>query len=268
MLLALDIGNTSVAFGLFDLSSDESASSPVVLSRLAVRKNASADEYAVLISEILRLRLGSDPIIDSSAISSVVPSTFAAVSDAAMILSGHKPYVIGPGIRTGFRISIYDPACLGADIVSNTAAALEICEPPFIIFDAGTANTITVVDSSCSLIGTIISPGLRISATTLNEHAELLDSVPLGGGKLPMIGRNTDESVRSGIIYGNAMMLDGFVRNIRETIVQKNSLHKLGLISTGEFARRITEHCRNKFVYDEALTIKGVAALYRRNVIG
>lgn len=270
MLLTLDVGNTSVSFALFDLGDDPDAGlpEPVVLSRIAVRKNAGADEYAVLIRDILKLHLGgSDPVIDSAAVSSVVPSASAAIADAATILSGHMPYIIAPGIKTGFRISIYDPACLGADIVSNAAAALLICKPPLVIFDAGTANTITVIDESRTLIGTVISPGMRISASALFEHAELLDTVSLGSGKLPMIGRNTDESVRSGIIYGNAMMLDGFVRNIRESILPKDGVSKLGLIATGEFARIITDNCRNKFICDDALTVKGIAALFRRNAL-
>ncbi len=266
MLLAVDIGNTSVSFGLFDMSADRAAAEPVVLSRTAVRKNASADEYAVMIREILRLRLnGTDPVIDASAVSSVVPSASLSVAGAAELLSGKKPYIIGPGIRTGFRISINDPACLGSDIVSNVAAALDCCTPPLIIFDAGTANTVTVIDEKSTVIGTIISPGLRISASALSEHAELLDSVPLDDGALPMVGRDTDESVRSGIIYGNAMMLDGFVRSIRETLAPKSSDKKLSLMATGEFATRIISHCRNKFTFDEALTVKGVASLYRRN---
>ncbi len=269
MLLAIDIGNTSVAFGLFDMQADANMDAPlepVVLSRVAVRKNASADEYAVMMREILRLRLGvNEPEIDSAAISSVVPSTSLAVSEAAVILSGKKPYMIGPGVRTGFRIGIYDPACLGADIVSNAAASLDLCQPPLVIFDAGTANTITVIDSDRTLTGTVISPGLRISAAALSEHAELLDSVPLGGGKLPMIGRDTEESVRAGLIYGNSMMLDGFVRSIRESLSSKDKPQTLSLIATGEFAPVIIEHCRNKFTFDEALTLKGVASLYRRN---
>lgn len=269
MLLSLDVGNTSVSFALFDQAgfADGTLPEPAVLSRIAVRKNASGDEYAVLIRDILRLHTGTDDLrIDAAAISSVVPSASSAVAEAARILSGAEPYIIGPGIKTGFRINIYDPACLGADIVSNTAAALEICKPPLVIFDAGTANTLTVVDETRSLIGTVISPGMRISSSALFEHAELLDTVSLGGGKLPLIGRSTDESVRSGIIYGSSMMLDGFVRNIRETMREKNPDAKLSLIATGEFAKVITNNCRNKFLRDDALTVKGIAALYRRNV--
>ena len=267
MLLAIDIGNTSVAFGLFSSDAPQSAPfDPVMISRVAVRKNASADEYAALISGVLSLRLGSNPDIDCAAISSVVPSALPAVAEAASIISHAKPYIIMPGIKTGFRIGIYDPACLGSDIVSNTAAALDICKPPLIVFDAGTANTITYVDESCTFKGTVISPGLRISASALHEHAELLDAVALGDGKLPIIGRDTFESVRSGIINGSALMLDGFVRSIRESEIPKGSDKKLALIATGEFAERITAHCRNKFIYDEALTVKGIASLYFRNI--
>lgn len=266
MLLALDIGNTSIAFGLFDSGSDDTVKAPAVLSRFALRKNASADEYASLIHSIITLRLGAMPTIDCAAISSVVPSATSAVTDAAAMLSQSVPYIIKPGIKTGFRIGIYDPACLGSDIVANTAAALDICKPPFVVFDAGTANTITFVDESCTFTGAVITPGLRVSAAALHEHAELLDSVPLGGGKLPMIGRNTDESVRSGLIYGNALMLDGYVRNIREMSIPKGSDTKLGLIATGEFAKVITDLCRNKFMIDDALTVKGVASLYFRNI--
>ncbi len=266
MLLALDIGNTSISFGLFDMAAEPSRL--VVSSRIALRKNASADEYAVLIRHILSLKLsGSELDIDSSAVSSVVPSALSPVCSAAHLLSGHEPYVICPGIKTGFRIGIYDPACLGADIVSNAAAALLIAKPPFVIFDAGTANTITFVDSTNTLIGTVISPGLRISASALHEYAELLESVPLEGGKLPLIGRDTDESVRSGLVNGSAIMLDGFVRNIRESVVRSSDTPdaKLGLVATGEFGKLITDNCRNKFYYDDSLTIKGIAALYLRN---
>lgn len=268
MLLSLDVGNTSVSFALFDLSHGGGSPlpEPVVLSRIAVRKNACADEYAVLIRDILRLRLGgADLVIDAAAVSSVVPSATGAISDAAYILSGKKPYMIAPGIKTGFRIGIYDPACLGADIVANAAAALAAVEPPLVIFDAGTANTVTVVDQTRTLVGTVISPGLRISSSALFENAELLDTVSLGSGKLPMIGRNTDESVRSGLIYGNALMLDGFIRNIRDSMRENGVTNKLALFATGEFARVITDHCRNKFKCDDALTVKGIAELFRKN---
>ncbi len=264
MLLAVDIGNTSVSFALFD--SVSMSVEPIVASKISVQKNRSDDEYAVLIKQILDMRLPDGYDIDCAAVSSVVPSITNTVVRATKILSGSQPHLIGPGIKTGFKISINDPACLGADIVSNTAAALNVCMPPLIIFDAGTANTITAIDESCSLIGTIIMPGIRISSSALHDNAELLDSVPISGEDMPMIGKNTEESVRSGLVYGNSMMLDGFVRNIRESLVPKDSDTKLGLVATGGFAKVITDKCRNKFIVDDFLTLRGIATLYYKNV--
>lgn len=269
MLLALDIGNTSVSFGVFDTECSEQKDNLLFSSKVSVQKNRSADEYAVLIKEILGLRFpGFESIeINSAAVSSVVPSVTPAVCGAAEILSGGKPYIIRPGVKTGFKIDIKDPACLGADIVSNTAAAFEILNPPFIIYDAGTANTITVVDGSATLCGTVIMPGIRISASALHENAELLDAVSLSGTDNPIIGKDTAESVRAGLIYGNALMLDGFVRNIREQIVNKDVGAKLGLVATGGFSRLVVRYCRNKFICDDSLTLRGISLLFHKNII-
>jgi len=264
MLLTIDIGNTSVSFALFD--TDARSETPLFTSKLSVQKNRSSDEYAALIKNIIDLRFDSDYSIDCAAVSSVVPSVTDNVLKAAEILSSSKPYLIGPGIKTGFKININDPACLGADIVANTAAALNICTAPFIIFDAGTANTITVIDSSCSLIGTIIMPGIRISSSSLHDNTELLDTVPISSENIPLIGKNTDESVRSGLILGCSMMIDGFIRNIRESLINKDHPVKLGLIATGGYAKLITTNCRNKFIIDDSLTLRGIASLYYKNI--
>lgn len=261
MLLAIDIGNTSVSFALF-----KSNCTPIVQSKISVQKNRSSDEYAVLINQILDLHLPDGFEINHTAISSVVPSVTTTVAHAAETLSSNKPYIIGPGTKTGFKISINDPACLGSDIVSNVAAAMDFCKPPFIVFDAGTANTITVVDENSSLIGTIIMPGIRISASALNDNAELLDNIDLSNPKLEMIGKNTSDSIKSGLVYGNSMMLDGFVRNIRESLIPKDSDTKLGLVATGGFAELIVDNCRNKFIIDNSLTLKGIATLFMRNM--
>lgn len=264
MLLAIDIGNTSVSFALFD--SESQSDVPVFTSKISAQKNRSSDEYAVLIKNIIDLHLGRDYPINCAAVSSVVPSITNNVIKAAELLSSSKPCLIGPGIKTGFKININDPACLGADIVANTAAALNVCTPPFIIFDAGTANTITVVDKTCSLAGTIIMPGIRISASALHDNTELLDTVTMSDNNIPMIGKNTEESVRSGIVLGCSMMIDGFVRNIRESLVDKDSGDKLGLIATGGYAKLITDNCRNKFTVDNSLTLRGIASLFYKNI--
>ena len=266
MLLAIDIGNTSVSFALFDKADD--LYNPVVSSKLSYLKNRSSDEYAVIIKSIIDLKLGSDYSIDSSAISSVVPSITNTVADAAKLLSGTDPFIIGPGIKTGFKIDINDPASLGTDIVANVAASMQEDNKPVIIFDAGTANTITVVNENRTVIGIVILPGLRISSESLSDNTELLDSVTIGHSEIPLIGKSTSESIRSGLVYGNSLMLDGYVRNIREMLTSGDPDNKPVMIATGDFAGCITSKCRNKFAIDDSLTLKGIAKLYYKNIRG
>lgn len=267
MLLAIDIGNSSVALGIVDIS-DTNAPEIIALSRISLQKNRTADEYAVIMRDVLNMRLGDksgDISIDGVAVSSVVPSVTPVISCAAKIITGVQPFIIGPGIHTGFRLAIDDPSTLGADIVANVSAALTALVPPMVIFDAGTANTLTLVDRDKSVSGIIIMPGLRISASSLHDSAELIDGVALFSNDVPLIGKNTEQSILSGLINGNAAMIDGLVRSIRESLNCKDTGEKLSLVATGEYARIIASKCRNKFTIDETLTLKGTATLYCTN---
>lgn len=267
MLLAIDIGNTSVSFGLFNIVSDSGKSSKTLLfsSRFSSRVPRCVDEYAVLFEQLIHLHGYSADIVDCAAVSSVVPHITDAICDAASIISGQRTYLIAPGIRTGFKIAIYDPATLGTDIVSNISSALEAVSPPFVVFDAGTANTLTYVDQERTVTGTIISPGLRISAEALTDSAELIDTVTFDKNSIPWVGKNTAESISSGVVLGNALMVDGFIRNIRESYIDKKSGEKLSLIATGGYADIITAHTRNKFIIDKDLTLNGIASLFMLN---
>ena len=261
MLLALDIGNSSISVGIFDLSEIDS---PKLAASFKISvKSYSADEYMLLIRDFIFRSFDDElPIIDCSVISSVVPDLTDILAEAAHKISNSKPLIIDQGIRTGFGIRIKNPEQLGADIVCNTAAALHISEPPFAILDMGTATTITFVDSSSDLIGTIIVPGLKVSMTALTDSAALLSSASMDYND-ELIGRDTQSAIRSGIINGNVYMIDGFIRNIREKLLKNGE--KLNLISTGGLAERIIPHTRNKFMYSEHLTLLGMAYIYLKN---
>jgi type III pantothenate kinase len=270
MLLAIDIGNTSVSFGLFSITpQSDNLNKPQKTLQFSSKFSSLAprctDEYAILFEQLTRLHGYSTDLIDCAAISSVVPHLTDAVCEAADLISGKQPYIIAPGIRTGFKIAVYDPATLGTDIVSNISAALEIVQPPLVIFDAGTANTLTYVDSHRNVYGTVISPGLRISAEALTDNAELIDTATLGKDSIPWIGKNTAESISSGVILGNSLMVDGFIRNIRESYLDRNNGEKLSLIATGGYSDIITSHTRNKFLTEKDLTLNGIASLFILN---
>ena len=271
MLLAFDIGNSSVSIGVFELSPCDD---PKLISSFKIsNKPYSSDEYTMYISSILSQRGFSfknysqsddSKMITRSVISSVVPSLTPIISETAESICGRKPFIITSGIRTGFGIKIKNPEELGADIVCNVAAALHSTQVPLAILDMGTATTITFVDYTKFIVGTVIMPGLAVSMNALSDSAALLGDVPLERGDT-LIGKNTEEAVNSGVINGTIYMIDGFIRNIRESYVNKDSTKKLSLVATGGLSNIIIPHTRNKFVFDENLTLFGAALLFQRN---
>lgn len=272
MLLALDIGNSSISVGVFELTV---SNEPELCTSFKIsNKSYSSDEYTLLIRDFLArsgitaysstAESGAQSMIDCAVISSVVPELTELLAVSAENLAGSSPLMIDQGIRTGFGIRIKNPEQLGSDIVSNIAAALHHIKPPFVVLDMGTATTLTIVNTNQEVLGTIIVPGLKVSMTALTDSAALLSAVPLDYYD-DLIGRDTQSSIRSGVINGNVYMIDGFIRNIREKIITPDSGEKLGLIATGGLAKRILPYMRNKFLYRENLTLEGEAYLYCRN---
>ncbi|MBQ7923261.1 MAG: type III pantothenate kinase [Clostridia bacterium] len=278
MVLAIDIGNSSISCGVFDANRWESDNTPICSFKIA-SQNLSADEYTILFLQFLQLhaiRISDSfyakypayrswlsnstetGILDACVISSVVPSLTETISHTAALICGKTPLLINQGIRTGFEIKVKNPEQLGADIVANIAAALRISQPPFVVLDVGTATTITFVNEKRELTGTVILPGVVVSMEALSHSAALLSDVPLQKPS-EILGKNTSESVRSGVIMGHAYSIDGFVRNIRE---QYCGGEKLGLIATGGLAESILPSCRNKFSYIQNLTLIGAVNLY------
>lgn len=265
MLIAFDIGNSSISIGVFELPSDSNDPAPRLLTSFKIsNKSYSSDEYTLLIRDFIS-RSGIDvKAVNCSVISSVVPELTDLIAVTAYQLSGESPLMIDQGVRTGFGIRIKNPEQLGADIVSNVAAALHYVKPPFVVLDMGTATTLTYVNTNVEVLGTIIIPGLKVSMTALSESAALLSPVPLEYNQ-ELIGRDTQSSIRSGVINGNVYMIDGFIRNIREKMIPAGSDEKLGLIATGGLANRILPYLRNRFTYQENLTLLGAAYLYLKN---
>ena len=263
MLLAFDIGNTNISVGVFAKPKNEPE---LVLSfRLSSDLKRSCDEYIMSINGILNLNRVSKDDITASAVSSVVPALTGVIAEVASYFSSNKPLIIGPGVRTGLNIRIDNQTQLGSDIVANTVAALSRVPAPAVIVDFGTATTFAVVDSSSALSGAIICPGLRISMDALAHSASLLMDSDLNQ-PASIIGKNTRDSVNSGIINGHIIMVDGFIRELRQTLCQDSDL-KISLIATGGMAEYVIPFCRNKFTFIPTLTLMGVAEIFMRNCI-
>ena len=174
-------------------------------------------------------------------------------------LTGKRAVVVGPGIKTGLRISIDNPGALGADRVADAVAAVNNYPVPLITIDMGTATTVGVVDETKTFIGGMIVPGVMVSLNALAGGTAQLPHISLDPPK-HAIGRNTVECMQNGIIYHNAAGVDGMIERIEAQLGKKCTV-----IATGGIAKFIIPMCKTPVIYDKDLIVKGLAALYRDN---
>lgn len=256
MLLTVDIGNSSINFGVFD-------DNGVLLfkSKISSISAKSADEYAVTISGILKLYGVRQDEIKSGIIASVVPSLTASVKKAVNILFGFLPSEIGPGTKTGLKIRIDSQTQLGADIVANSVAAISEFPSPLIIIDLGSVTTFTVIDEEKTLEGVMIAPGIRMSLDSLSSFAAKLPDVQIEKPKR-IIAKNSEESMNAGVLYGHTFMIDGFINKIREEM----KIEDITVVATGGLAKTVLPYCKSKIIYRPDLTLSGLKNIYLKNV--
>jgi len=258
MLLSVDIGNSSVKFGIYDVS-DISYNNLICKFKISSVAERSSDEYEVIIRSLL-LSKCADVKITRSVICSVVPSLTHVIYDALYAICGTAPFIIGTGTKTGFKIKTDNPSELGADMVCNTAAAVEIFEAPVIVVDMGTATTITYINENKEIEGSVIIPGVAVSLNALTDSAELLSKFSL---KKPssLIGKNTADSIMSGVFYSNLFTINSYI----EQIMNKTGAESANLVATGGISPHIIPYCEKKFKIIDDLTIYGAAVLYFKN---
>lgn len=254
MILAVDIGNSNVVIGCFEGEEIR------LLERMSTNRNSTALEYAVLIKTVLELNGLEKHTFEGGIISSVVPSVTNMVKAAIEKLIRRPPLIVGPGLKTGLKIDLDNPAQLGSDRVADAVAAINSYPCPLIIIDMGTATTISVVDEHKKFIGGMIMPGLRISAESLSSRTSQLPQISLDPPK-KAIGRNTADCMRSGIILGCASTIDGAIGRIEEELGCSCTV-----VSTGGHANIVTPYCKRSIIVDDKLLLKGMMHIYRKNV--
>ena len=253
MILAVDIGNSNIVLGCFE---DEKI---LFIERLSTNQNQTTLEYTILIKNILELNGLSHHSFEGGIISSVVPSVTHTVQDAMSRLTGKPVMVVGPGIRTGLKILLDNPAQLGSDRVAAAVAAIHDYPCPLIVVDMGTATTISVVDRNKNFLGGMIIPGLRVSLDSLTMRTSQLPKISLDPPKR-VIGSNTIDCMRSGIIYSTASSIDGTIERIEEELGETCTI-----ISTGGLAKTIIPYCKRKILIDDRLLLKGLMIIYNKN---
>ena len=251
MVLCVDIGNSNINICVFNPDSDAIVHSFAITSDIY----KTSDEYCVVLNALLK----NEFHIAGAIIGSVVPQLTPIISNTVKSIYGIDALVVGPGVKTSLNIKTDNPAEVGADIVANAVYAIDGDMVPAVIIDFGTATTIVSIDESKKLTNVFILPGLYSSYKALTKEAAAIPSVPLYTPN-SFLGKNTANSVNSGVVYSNAFAIDGFVDKLTE-----NS-KGCSLLATGAAAPIVLPLCKNNISFNENLTCRGLYRIYLKNV--
>ena len=241
VILAIDIGNSSTTIGLFGEHGGLR-----FRSDLTTRKGATRDECAVNLLDVFRLYGADIGEVTGTIIASVVPPLTAALCGAVEMLTGRAPLLMGPGVKTGLNIKADIHAQMGADIVACSVAAIAKYPGPILIVDEG-----------C-----VILPGVQLSLEALSDRAAELPHISISP-PASILGHNTVDAMRSGVVYGNASMVDGMIARLEAA-----SQPAATVVGTGQAAPDILKYCQRSIVYDADLLLCGLYLIYQKNTEG
>ena len=246
MILAIDVGNTNIVVGCID---DRKT---YFIERLSTNRTKTELEYAVDLKNVLDIYHIKKTEIEGCIISSVVPQITNIVKLAAEKILKKNAIVLGPGVKTGLNIMMDNPGQLGADQVADAVAGISGYPVPLILIDMGTATTASVVNSKKQYVGGMILPGVGVSLDALTARASQLSGISIDAPR-HVIGKNTIECMKSGVLYSNAAALDGIIDRIEEELGEKATV-----VATGGLAKKIVPHCKREIILDEELLLRGL----------
>ncbi len=253
MVLTIDIGNTNIVIGKYK------EDNLVYVTRLMTDSAKSEYEYAVILKSILSLDKNNDTKISGAIISSVVPPLTKIIYNAINMLYSVDSLIVGPGIKTGINLLVDNPSQVGADLICACVAAYNKYSSPTLIIDMGTATKIMVVDENATFMGVSIIPGVELSLRALSGGTAQLPQISLDAPSR-VIAKNTVECMKSGVIFGNASMVDGMIERIEKEFGKKTT-H----IATGGYAKAVVPHCNSEIKIDENLILDGLYIMYEKN---
>ncbi len=253
MLLAIDVGNTNIVMGLYQQQK------LLMHWRINSDREQTEDQYGVLVRNLFYHSYLDSEAIDDIIISSVVPPITQILTRMSKKFMNIEPVVVGPGIKTGMNVLYDNPKEVGADRIVNAVAAYEKYGGPLVIVDFGTATTFCAISENGDYLGGAISPGITISTNALFEQAAKLPRVELTK-PAQLIGKNTVNSMQSGIFYGFIGQVDGIIKHMKEEFEKTPKV-----VATGGMAYLVYPESETMDILNSYLTLEGLRIIYERN---
>lgn len=256
MVLAIDVGNSITAVGLF--AADGTL---VFRSDLTTGKRNTRDQCAISLLDVFRLYRVDVGTVKGTIVSSVVPALTGALCEAVELLTGKAPMLMGPGVKTGLNIKSDLHTQMGTDIVAYSVGAIAKYPTPLIVVEMGTAITMSVLLGNV-YEGCVIMPGVRVALDALSDRAAELPHISIQAPP-SILGHNTVDAMRSGVVFGNASMVDGMIERLEAA-----SMPAAAVVGTGHAAPEIFKHCKRDIIYDPDLLLGGLYLIYQKNTAG
>lgn len=255
MILAIDVGNTNIVIGVYK-------EKELIFSfRMAMNLLKTEYEYSVNIKDIMQAYKINVDDIKGCIISSVVPPISPIIKKSIVHIFNINAIMVEPGIKTGINILLDNPAQLGADLLCTAVGAISKYKTPIIIVDLGTATKITAVDKHKNFLGGAIMPGVKISLDALSNKTAQLPHIALDAKNIKPIGTNTISCMQSGIVIGNACLIDGMINKFKKQLGDNTVV-----LGCGGLMSYILPHCSEKIIHKKHLILDGLMELYYKNI--
>lgn len=254
MILVIDVGNTNITFGVYE------GKKLLTTFRMMTKQPRTSDEYGISLRELLRMNQIEREAIDGIIIASVVPNVMHALEGALIRYIGKTPLIVGPGVKTGIKITSDNPREIGPDRIVDAVAGYELYGGPILVLDFGTATTYDLItEDGCFGVG-ITAPGIRISAKALWEDTAKLPEIEIKKPK-SVLARETISSMQAGLVYGQIGQTEYIINQVKKETGYEN----LKVVATGGLGRIIADETDTIQVYNRDLTLEGLRIIYEKN---